>query len=231
MIGIDRDDADPLLTPDQRRLLNALADQIALAVERVNLAEDVEQARLTAETDRLRAALLTSLSHDLRTPLASILGSATSLMGLGHTLDEATQQELMRTIQDEAERLNRFIGNLMDMTRLESGPARPELGPVELADTVGGALRRAGKILAAHEVEVRLEPGLPLLDLDEVLFEQVLFNLLDNAAKYAPAGSRVTITALREGRCCPSARDRRRTRHPARRSRTCVREILSRARQ
>jgi two-component system sensor histidine kinase KdpD len=197
VIGIDRDDPGPLLVPEQQRLLNALADQIALAIERVNLAEDVERARLAAESDRLRAALLTSISHDLRTPLASILGSATSLIGWSNSLDDATKHDLMRNIQDEAERLNRFIGNLMDMTRLETGP-RLRLGAVELSDSVGGALKRASKILGAHRIEVRLEPDLPLLQLDEVLFEQVLFNLLDNAAKYAPGGSLVTITAWRD---------------------------------
>ncbi len=198
VIGIDRDTPGPLLTPDQQRLLNALADQIALAVERVNLVEAIDRARLAAETDRLRAALLTSISHDLRTPLASILGSVTSLSSSGGWLDDATKHELMRTIQDEAERLNRFIGNLLDMTRLESGPLQLRTGPVDVSDAVGGALRRAAKILAGHRTEVRLEPDLPMLDLDEVLFEQVLFNLLDNAAKYAPAGSLVTINGWRD---------------------------------
>ena len=119
VIGIDRDEPGRMLTPDQQRLLDALADQAALAIERVNLVEAVDRARLAVETDRLRSALLTSISHDLRTPLASILGSATSLSG---ALDDATREALARNIQDEAERLNRFIGNLLDMTRLEAGP-------------------------------------------------------------------------------------------------------------
>ncbi len=125
VIGIDRDEPGPILTPDQQRLLNALADQAALAIERVNLVEDVDRARLVAETDRLRAALLTSISHDLRTPLASILGSATSLATQGEALDRATRLDLIRTIQEESERLNRFIGNLLDMTRIESGSMKP----------------------------------------------------------------------------------------------------------
>ena len=195
IVGIDRDEPGPLLTPDQRRLLNALADQAALAVERVNLVEDVDRARLVAETDRLRAALLTSVSHDLRTPLASILGSATSLTTHVEELDASTRRDLARNIQDEAERLNRFIGNLLDMTRLESGPLRLNTGPVELSDAIGSALRRASKILADHQTQVLLSPDLPMLELDEVLFEQVLFNLLDNASKYAPAGSVITIRA------------------------------------
>ena len=199
VIGIDRDEPGPILTPDQHRLLDALADQAALAIERVNLVEDVDRARLVAETDRLRAALLTSISHDLRTPLASILGSATSLAANGDALDAATRLDLARNIQDEAERLNRFIGNLLDMTRLEAGPLPLRTSPVELSDVVGSALRRAGKVLASHRTEVRLQPDLPMLDLDDVLFEQVLFNLLDNAGKYAPAGSLVTISAWQEG--------------------------------
>jgi len=199
VIGIDRDEPGPMLTPDQLRLLNALADQAALAIERVNLVEDVDRARLVAETDRLRAALLTSISHDLRTPLASILGSATSLSSQGDALDAETRLDLTRNIQDEAERLNRFIGNLLDMTRLESGPLQLRTSLVDLSDAIGSALRRARKILVVHSTRLLLEPDLPMLDLDEVLFEQVLFNLLDNAGKYAPAGSLVTIRAWLDG--------------------------------
>ena len=185
-----------MLTPDQQRLLDALADQAALAIERVNLVEAVDRARLAVETDRLRSALLTSISHDLRTPLASILGSATSLSG---ALDAATRDALARNIQDEAERLNRFIGNLLDMTRLESGPLPTRTSLTELSDVVGSALQRASKVLGNHAVQMRLESGLPLLELDDVLLEQALFNLLDNAAKYTPPGSRIAISAWREG--------------------------------
>jgi two-component system sensor histidine kinase KdpD len=196
VVGIDSDEPGPILTPDQQRLFDALADQAALAIERVNLVEDVDRARLIAETDRLRAALLTSISHDLRTPLASILGSATSL---SEALDASTRLSLIRNIQDEAERLNRFIGNLLDMTRLESGPLRLRTGAIELSDAIGSALRRASKILAEHRTQVMLQQDLPMLDLDEVLFEQVLFNLLDNAGKYAPTGSLITIKAWQDG--------------------------------
>ncbi|HVC62745.1 MAG TPA: sensor histidine kinase KdpD [Acetobacteraceae bacterium] len=196
VIGIDRDEPGPMLTPDQQHLLDALADQAALAIERVNLVEAVDRARLAVETDRLRSALLTSISHDLRTPLASILGSATSLSG---ALDAATRDALARNIQDEAERLNRFIGNLLDMTRLESGPLPTRTSLTELSDVVSSALQRAAKVLAGHAVQMRLESSLPLLELDDVLLEQALFNLLDNAAKYAPAGSHITVSAWREG--------------------------------
>jgi len=187
------------LTPDQRRLLDALIDQAALAIERVTLAEDVDRAKLAAETERLRSALLTSISHDLRTPLASILGSATSLSSYGPMLDEPARHELATTIQEEAERLNRFIANLLDMTRLESGAIRPRTGAVDLSEVVGSALERVGRILAGHRVEVDLAADLPMIDIDAVLFEQALFNLLDNAGKYAPAGSLITVRARREG--------------------------------
>jgi hypothetical protein len=104
----------------------------------------------------------------------------------------------MRTIVEEAERLNRFIGNLLDMARLESGPLKPQTGPADLSDIIGATLQRADKILQNHSVAIDLESGLPLLDLDMVLMEQVLFNLFDNATKYAPQGSRITITARHE---------------------------------
>jgi len=198
VVGIDRDKPGLLLTPEESRLFDALSDQAALAIDRVNLARDIDRARLAAETDRLRAALLTSISHDLRTPLASILGSATSLVSHGREFDETVRASLLRTIQEEAERLNRFIGNLLDMTRLESGPLKPQSGPTDLSDIIGAALQRAGKILQDHEIEIDLEAGLPMLDLDMVLMEQVLFNLFDNAAKYAPPHSRIAVAARRE---------------------------------
>jgi two-component system, OmpR family, sensor histidine kinase KdpD len=199
VVGIIRDEPGPLLTPDQQRLLDALADQAALAIERVNLARDLHLTRLQVETDRLRSALLTSISHDLRTPLASILGSATSLRSQDAVLDQPTKDALLGTIIEESDRLNRFIGNLLDMTRLESGALKPRTGLNELSEVIGSALQRASKILAGHRIDVNLPPDLPMLALDMVLFEQVLFNLLDNAAKHAPVGSTITIDASRDG--------------------------------
>ncbi len=199
VFGIDRDEPGPLLSPDGQRLLNALSDQAALAIERVNLVRDVDQARLQAETDRLRSALLTSISHDLRTPLASILGAATSLTSQHGALEQAGRDAMLRLIREEAERLNRFIGNLLDMTRLESGPLAPTGGLADLSDVVGAVLRRADAILSAFQVKVELQPDLPMLAIDMVLFEQVLFNLLDNAAKYSAAGSVIQLRAHRDG--------------------------------
>jgi two-component system sensor histidine kinase KdpD len=186
-----------LLSPDQRRLLDSLSDQTALAIERLHLAEEMDQARVAAETEKLRTALLTSISHDLRTPLASILGSATSLKEYRGQLGEDDQAELLRTIQEEAERLNHFIANLLDMTRLESGALIPNMELIELGDVVGSVLRRAP--IEQHNLVLDMEPGLPMLRLDPVLFEQVLFNLLDNAAKYAPPGTAITLRARKAG--------------------------------
>jgi two-component system, OmpR family, sensor histidine kinase KdpD len=199
VLGIDRDRAGPLLTPDGRRLLDALADQAAVAIERISLAQGLDEARVLAETERLRAALLTSISHDLRTPLASILGAVSSLRSYPEKYDAKEREELLATLQDEAERLNRFVANLLDMTRLESGALEPKLDLIDVGEIVGAALQRAGSVLAAHRVEVTIAPELPMLRLDAVLFEQVLFNLLDNAAKYSAPGSRIDINANRDG--------------------------------
>jgi two-component system, OmpR family, sensor histidine kinase KdpD len=199
IVGIDNDKPGPILTPDQRRLLDALIDQGALAIERVHLVEDLERARRTAETDHLRSALLTSISHDLKTPLASVLGAAGTLRDLSHALSDAEKAELLATVIDESERLNRFIANLLDMTKLESGAIVPNAAPHDIGEIVGSALRRAGKILSRHRVELELPMELPMLDLDAVLFEQVLFNLLDNAAKYSPEGTTIRLVSWRDG--------------------------------
>jgi two-component system, OmpR family, sensor histidine kinase KdpD len=199
VIGIDRDASGPLLTPDQRRLLDALADQAAVAIERTLLARGLDEARVLAETERLRAALLTSISHDLRTPLASILGAVSSLRSFPERYSATEREELLATLQDEAERLNRFVSNLLDMTRLESGAVELKLELIDVAEIVGAALQRAGGVLAGHRVEVDIVPHLPMLHIDAVLFEQVLFNLLDNAAKYSPVGSRIDVRASRDG--------------------------------
>jgi two-component system sensor histidine kinase KdpD len=198
VMGIDDDRSGPILTPDQTRLLDALMDQGALAIERVRLVEDIDYVKRVVETDRLRSALLTSISHDLKTPLSSVLGSASTLRDLSGRLSDSEKSDLLATIIDESERLNRFIANLLDMTKLESGAIVPNSAPHDLGEVIGSALRRAGKILGGYRVELELQDNLPMLDLDAVLFEQVLFNLLDNAAKYAPAGSLIQIQSWRE---------------------------------
>jgi two-component system sensor histidine kinase KdpD len=198
VIGIDDDRSGPLLTPDQRRLLDALVDQGALAIERVLLVEDMDRVKRTVESERLRSALLTSISHDLKTPLASVLGAASTMRDLGGVLSDIEKRDLLATVIDESERLNRFIANLLDMTRLESGAVVPNAALHDVGEIVGSALRRAGKILARHKVSLQLDAGLPMLKLDAVLFEQVIFNLLDNAAKYAPADTTISIRSFRD---------------------------------
>src|SRR5271165_2556609 len=198
VIGIDNDRTGPLLTPDQRRLLDALVDQGALAIERVLLVEDMDRVKRTIESERLRSALLTSISHDLKTPLASVLGAASTMRDLCSRLSEQEKRDLLTTVIDESERLNRFIANLLDMTKLESGAIVPNTALHDVSEIVGSSLRRAGKILARHRISLELAADLPMLELDAVLFEQVLFNLLDNAAKYSQADTTISIRGVRE---------------------------------
>jgi two-component system, OmpR family, sensor histidine kinase KdpD len=194
VVGLDSEKPGPLLTPDQRRLFDALADQAALGIERINLAADIDRNRIHSKAEQLRSALLTSISHDLRTPLASILGAASSLKAYDETLDKAAKDELLGGIREEAERLNRFIANLLDMTRLESGAVAPKFELIDPADVIGSALRRAASVLKQHKVELALPKELPMLKIDPVLFEQAFFNLLDNAAKYSSPESAVSVT-------------------------------------
>lgn len=199
VVGLDNDKQGPLLTPEQRRLFDALADQAALAIERIQLVADVDKARLAAEADKLRSALLRSISHDLRTPLSAILGTASALRDYSSTMPEADRADLLSTVVDEAERLNRFIANLLDMTKIESGAIEPNASLHFVGDVVGTALRRAAKIVAQYRMEIDIPADLPMLKLDHVLFEQVLFNLLDNAAKYAPLGSTIRVQGWADG--------------------------------
>jgi two-component system sensor histidine kinase KdpD len=196
VIGVRRPGPQPL-TPTERRLLDALSDLAAIAVERIRLAKDVDQARMLAETEKLRSALLTSISHDLRTPLSLIIGAISSLRSYGARYDDRTREEMLATAEDEAERLNRYVANLLDMTQLDGGALKPRREACDVEDLVGAALRRCAKQLAGHPVRLSLPAGLPMLMLDFVLMEQVLANLLDNAAKYTPAGSAIEVSANR----------------------------------
>jgi two-component system sensor histidine kinase KdpD len=158
----------------------------------------MDRVKRTVESDRLRQALLTSISHDLKTPLASVLGAASTMRDLAGGLSDAEKRDLLATVIDESERLNRFIANLLDMTRLESGAIVPNTALHDIGEIVGSVLHRASKILAHHKVALELAADMPMLQLDAVLFEQALFNLLDNAAKYAPADTTITIRAVRD---------------------------------
>ena len=199
LLGVAFEDARSHLSPEHRRLLDAVVDQAAVAIERTKLTMDIEEARILSETEQLRSALLSSVSHDLRTPLVSILGSATTLTNLGDTVPAKDRSELAQTILDESERLNRFVQNLLDMTRLGYGVLEPKRDWVDLRDVLGRALRDMRRSLADLRVELQVDRDLPLMFVDPVLIGQVATNLLDNAAKHAPLGSTVTLAANRRG--------------------------------
>ncbi len=198
VVGIDSDQPGPLLTPDQRRLFDALVNQSALAIERVHLVEDFERAKRSMETERLRAALLTSLSHDLKTPLAAILGAATTMRDFSDKFDADAREELLSTIIDESERLNRFIANLLDMTKLEAGAISAKTEFHDVAEIIDATLKRAKKILGRHKIQYNVPTATLNVKADPVLLEQVLFNVLDNAAKYAPEGTTIQIDAWQD---------------------------------
>ena len=182
----------PQADPDYVR---ALLGHAALALEQARLRREIAQARLKAEGEALREALLNSVSHDLQTPLAAILGSATALESFGADGAPRARLELVSTIREEAERLASYIGNVLDLTRIRAGPITARLELVELADVINAALRRKEGMLRGHAVEVAVPADLPMLRLDLFLMEHALANVLDNAAKYSPADSRVRIAA------------------------------------
>jgi two-component system, OmpR family, sensor histidine kinase KdpD len=185
VLGISPEQPDRFESVEQRRQVDAFAQQMALAMERAELAEETERARGEVEREQLRSSLLSSVSHDLRTPLAVITGTASTLIDGGGAIDEATRLELMKTILDESERLNRLIRNLLDMTRLDSGTVKVKKEWSPLEEVVGSALNRLDARLLGRKVHVALPPGLSLVPFDAVLIEQALINLLENAAKYS----------------------------------------------
>ena len=228
VVGVLRKAEARDLGEGDRRLLEAVGSQAAVAIERLVLAEGIDEARLGAERERLRSAMLTSVSHDLRTPLASIIGALSSVRSYGDRYDAETRAELLGTAQSEAERLDRFVGNLLDMTRLDAGAIQPRREPVEVGDLVSTALRRAGPLLQGFTIDTALARDLPPLSLDFVLAEQVLFNLLDNAAKYSPAGRTHRDRGAPRRRPRRDRRPRRGAGHPARGARPAVRQVLPR---
>ncbi|HSU40975.1 MAG TPA: ATP-binding protein, partial [Polyangiaceae bacterium] len=184
VLGLRPRDEQRFASLERRRQVDAFAVQLAMALERAELAEETERARREIEAEQLRSSLLSSVSHDLRTPLAVITGAAGTLLEKPTEIPETVRLELIQTILDEAERLSRLIRNLLDMTRLESGAVtlKRELLPIE--ELVGAALNRLESRLQGHEVKVELPTDLPLVPGDPILLEQALINLLENAVKY-----------------------------------------------
>jgi two-component system, OmpR family, sensor histidine kinase KdpD len=195
VLGLRPSDPRSLQTPEQLHQLETFASQTALAIERARLAEEAEQAQVRAETERLRNSLLSSVSHDLRTPLASITGAASTLLENEARLDAATRRDLLEALHEEADRLNRLVQNLLEMTRLEAGALVPHTAWHSIEEVVGAALGRFGKSLAERPVTTRIPAELPLVPMDDVLIEQVLINLIDNAIKYTPPGTPIEVSA------------------------------------
>ncbi len=187
------------LSEAQKRLVEAFANQAAVALERAQLVEEASRIQLVQATERLQTALLNSISHDLRTPLATITGAVSSLRDPEVRLDEETKAALIDDIHTEAERLNRLVGNLLDMTRLEAGALRVSKEPCDIAEVVGAALEHQAQQLRGRQIELDIPDDLPPVPTSEVLITQVLANLLDNAVKYSPDVTPVRVSARVEG--------------------------------
>lgn len=186
---------------DQEHLEEArsLCDQAAVALSRTQLVGELEEARLTAETEQLRSALLSSVSHDLRTPLASIIGSTTSLMEYADSISSVNRRELLATVVEEAKRLDRHIQNLLDMTRLGQGNLKLHRDWVDLQDIVSGAIDRVRDALKAVPIELDIAADTPLLWVHGTLIEQALVNVLDNAIRHSPPDGRIALSTRHEG--------------------------------
>jgi two-component system sensor histidine kinase KdpD len=195
VLGVAAADPRRFVDPEQRALLDVFAAQVASALERARLADDAQQVQLQMEAERLRSSLLSSVSHDLRTPLAVITGAASALLQPGSTLVPEARRDLMETISEEAQRLNRLVRNLLDMTKIASGAIKVAKEWQPLEEVVGAVLNRLEDALADRRVEVRLPTDLSLVPIDAVLIEQVLINLLENAIKYTPKGSPIELSA------------------------------------
>jgi two-component system sensor histidine kinase KdpD len=191
--------SDEGLAPEIRRILEAFASQAALAIERAYLAQKAEQAQLLQATERLERSLLNSISHDLRTPLSSITGALSSLRDEGNFLGMGSRRELIDLAWEEAGRMNRFISNLLDITRLEAGALKIKRELYDVQDLLGSCLASLEPRLKAKQVKINIPPNLPLIPMDSVLMAQVLINLLDNALKYSPSDGTIEFsTRIRE---------------------------------
>lgn len=207
LLGVRPRSGQPLSDP-RRRLLIALGQPLAQALARARLAEQLEAARLHGETEQLRSALLASVSHDLRTPLTAMRGSIDSLLALGEAIPLDDRRELLEGTRDEAERLDRYIQNLLDMTRLGHGGLKLARDWVAPADIVGSALNRLRVVLAPLRVHTDVPVDLPLLFVHAALIEQALVNVLENAARFSPANGRLELrVAVQDERLCLTVSD------------------------
>jgi two-component system sensor histidine kinase KdpD len=195
-VGVRSSDPERFLDPDQRQLLETCASLIALSLERDQSVLEAQEAQWRVQTEQLRNSLLSSVSHDLRTPLAAIAGSSSSLLDApADHQDPEAKRELLQTIVEESRRLGRLVDNLLDMTRLSSGNVVLNKQWHVLEEILGSALGRLRRELENHPIQVDIPRDLPLLLLDDVLMEQLFFNLLENAVRYTPADSRIEIAA------------------------------------
>lgn len=185
------------LGEEERGVLRAFAGQLGLAIEGMRLAGEADRARVDAQTNRLRAALFSSVTHDLRTPLASITASVTSLQGAGEDLALPDRQDHLETIRQEADRLNRLVGNLMHLSRIRAGAMVPEKTPADITEVIEGVVARLRLTLENHSVRLLLREELPAVAMDVVQIDQTLTNLLENAARFSPAGSEIRVYATR----------------------------------
>ncbi len=209
VLGIHPKETGKFLSPDQRQTLFAFANQAALAVERASLAEQARQAELLQATEKLQTALLNSISHDLRTPLVSITGALSSLREESLNINQEDRNSLLETAYGEAERLNRLVGNLLNMTRLEANAIHLRLEPCDIQDAIGAALDQLEDRIGKKPIAVNIPEGLPLVSLDFTLFGQVLVNVIDNAIKYSPRDTQIDIEVSQtEKEICISVSDR-----------------------
>ena len=194
ILGVRPKDAGQFLTTEQRQTLSAFTNHAALAIERALFAQQAQRTELLQATEKLQTALLNSISHDLRTPLVSITGALTSLEEQSDSLDEENRISLIVTAREEAERLNRLVGNLLSMTRIESGAIKMHLEPGDIQDVVGTALEQLGKRVLNHDVRVNIPQDFPLVPMDFTLMVQVLVNVLENAVKYSSKDSLIEVS-------------------------------------
>jgi len=194
LLGVCPREGQPF-TDQRRRLLTALSQPLAQALARAQLADELEAARLHGETEQLRSALLASVSHDLRTPLTAMRGGIDSLLALGEAIPLEDRRELLEGTRDEAERLDRYIQNLLDMTRLGHGALKLARDWVSPGDIVGSALNRLRTVLAPLQVSTHVPAELPLLFVHAALIEQALVNVLENAARFSPSQGRLRVEA------------------------------------